>query len=104
VNPINRREFLMKSGAGLAIAAGSTLWSDLLLTDKVSADSFGLFEERFGVTKSDIKKVLSIANSRGGEFSELYFQYKISNSINMEEGIIKETSESNCKFRRSYDF
>ena len=84
----------MKSGAGLAIAAGSTLWSDLLLTDKVSADSFGLFEERFGVTKSDIKKVLSIANSRGGEFSELYFQYKISNSINMEEGIIKETSES----------
>ena len=84
----------MKSGAGLAVVAGSTLWSDLLVAGRAPVTAFALFEERFGVTKSDIKKVLSIAKSRGGEFSELYFQYKISNSINMEEGIIKETAEN----------
>ena len=90
---INRREFLMKSGTGLAVAVGSTLWFDLLMAGKVPAGSLSLFEERFGVTKDDIRKILSIAKSRGGDFSELYFQYKISNYINMEEGIIKESLE-----------
>ncbi|MBC8183538.1 TldD/PmbA family protein [candidate division KSB1 bacterium] len=83
----------MKRVARLAVA-GSSLWSDLLLESKVPADALDSFEAWFGVTKSEIKKVLSIAKSRGGEFSELYFQYKISNSINMEEGIIKETAET----------
>lgn len=94
MKPINRREFLMKSGTGLAVAVGSTLWFDLLMAGKVPANSFKLFEERFGVTQNDVKKILAIAKSRGGEFSELYFQYGISNSINLEEGIIKDTSEN----------
>jgi len=57
-------------------------------------DTMDLFEAYFQVSKNDVTKILTIANSRGGDFAELYFQYKISNSINMEEGIIKETAES----------
>ncbi|HDP98434.1 MAG TPA: hypothetical protein ENN22_04520 [bacterium] len=84
----------MKSGTGLAAVAGSTLWFDLLLAGKIPGHSMAMFESRFGVTQQDLNKILQIANSRGGDFAELYLQYKISNSINMEEGIIKETSEN----------
>ena len=94
IEAINRREFLMNSGTSSGVAVGSTLWFDLLLAGKIPAAAVTLFEKRFGVTQNDIKKLLNIALSRGGEFSELYFQYQISNSLNMEEGIIKETSEN----------
>ncbi len=91
---INRREFLMKSGTGLAVAVGSTLWFDLLMAGKVPANALSMFEKRFGITQKNIRDLLEVAKSKGGDFSELYFQYRISNSINMEEDIIKETSEN----------
>ena len=84
----------MKSGTGLAVAIGSPLWYDMLMAGTIPEGSLALFENRFGVTKESIQKVLQLAKSKGGDFSELYFQYRISNSINMEEDIIKETSES----------
>ena len=83
----------MKSDARLAVV-GSSLSSNLPMKNKVAVDTMDSFEEQFGVTKNELKNVLTLAKSRGGDFSELYFQYKISNSINMEEGIIKETAES----------
>lgn len=66
----------MKSGTGLAFVAGSTLWFDLLLAGKTPANSLSVFEERFGVTQQDMKKLLTLAKSKGGEFSELFFQYQ----------------------------
>jgi len=83
----------VKSDARLAVV-GSSLSSNLPMKNKVAVDTMDSFEEQFGVTKNELKNVLTLAKSRGGDFSELYFQYKISNSINMEEGIIKETAES----------
>jgi TldD protein len=52
------------------------------------------FEERFGVSREDMKKILEIALSKGGEFSELFFEYRINNSVQMEEDIIKDSSEN----------
>lgn len=48
----------------------------------------------FGLDKNIFSKVISEALSVGGDFADIYFQYSISNSINMEEDIIKNTSES----------
>ncbi len=83
----------MKSASGIAVAADSSLWYDLLRVGKLPVDALAIFERRFGVTRADIQKILAIAMASGGEFSELYFQYKIANSINLEEGLIKESSE-----------
>jgi len=91
---MNRRDFLKKSGAGLAAGIASSLWFDLLAHGKIPSLSSGLFEERFGVSPEDMRKILEIALSKGGEFSELFFEYRILNSVRMEEDIIKDSSEN----------
>ncbi|NOZ61496.1 MAG: TldD/PmbA family protein [Calditrichaeota bacterium] len=67
---------------------------DQLLSGNLPQGTIYLFENRFGVSVEGMQKLLSLALSRGGEFSELYFQYHISHSVTMEEDIIKRTSEN----------
>lgn len=52
------------------------------------------FEDHFSLSKEDMEKILNIALSLGGDFSEIFLEYRLFNSINMEEDIIKETSEN----------
>ena len=91
---IKRRDFLRTGGIGLAATLTSGFWLDMLARGSAPHPSATFFEERFGVTREQMKKILEIALSKGGDFSELYFEYKISNSVRMEEDIIKDSSES----------
>jgi TldD protein len=52
------------------------------------------FEDHFQISDAQRKKVLKLALSRGGEFSEIYAEYRVYSFINMEEDIVKETAES----------
>lgn len=52
------------------------------------------FENHLKIPNDDLQKALNTALSQGGDFSEIYLEYKIYNFINMEEDIIKETAES----------
>jgi len=52
------------------------------------------FENHFQLSRADLKNILNIALSRGGDFSEIFLEYRTYNLINMEEEIIKETAES----------
>jgi TldD protein len=53
-----------------------------------------MFENHFQLSKDDLHKILSVSLSKGGDFSEIFLEYRIYNVINMEEDIIKETAES----------
>lgn len=46
------------------------------------------------MSTTDLKKILSLALSRGGDFADIFLEYRTSLSILMEEDIIKESSES----------
>lgn len=50
--------------------------------------------DKTGLELNQIKKLLGLALSTGGDFADLFLEYHISRSIMMEEDIIKETSES----------
>ena len=52
------------------------------------------YQDRFGLSDEDLRKVLQTALARGGDFADLYLEYRGYSSINMEEDIIKETAES----------
>jgi len=52
------------------------------------------FEDHFGMAEAETRKLLELSLSRGGEFAEIYCEYRIYSFINMEEDIIKETAES----------
>jgi len=53
-----------------------------------------VYEDHFHISNDDILKILNIALSQGGNFSEIFLEYNTYNLINMEEDIIKETAES----------
>ena len=89
---IKRRDFLKKSGLCLAAASTSGLWFDKLFADSVPSQT-NIFTQRFGVQNVDMKKILSVALSKGGSFSELFFEYTTTNSVMMEEGIVKTAAE-----------
>ncbi|MFC1726021.1 TldD/PmbA family protein [candidate division KSB1 bacterium] len=90
---INRREFIKKGIGGTVLIMGSSFFFDMLKCGK-APDPNTVFGKYFGVTKEDMGKVLQVALSKGGEYSDLFFEYKISHGINMEEDIIKSTSEN----------
>jgi TldD protein len=52
------------------------------------------FEDHFSLSPDDLLNILNIALSRGGDFAEIYLEYRMFSSIHMEEDIIKETAES----------
>ncbi len=52
------------------------------------------FEDRFHLSKTELGRILNTALSKGGDFAEVYLEYRIYSFINMEEDIIKETAES----------
>lgn len=89
---IDRRDFLKKSGLGIAAAATTGLWADSLFAGLSPASN--LFTERFGISQEDMQAILNVALSKGGHFSELFFEYRISNTVMMEEAIVKSASEN----------
>jgi len=52
------------------------------------------YEDHFHVPKDDLEKILDVALSTGGEFAEIFLEYRAYNFVNMEDDIIKETAET----------
>ncbi|HVP90636.1 MAG TPA: TldD/PmbA family protein [Terriglobales bacterium] len=50
--------------------------------------------EPFAIDPADLRQVLSLALSSGGDFAEVYMEHRTYDLVNMEEDIIKETAES----------
>lgn len=88
---ISRRDFLIKAGAA---AVTYPLWSNALFTACNKEGTNVMEEGIFGFEKEKLRKILDKALSKGGEFADLYFEREISNSVNMEEEIIKSSSQS----------
>jgi TldD protein len=57
-------------------------------------DAIGFFLERYGLTRGDLNDLLGLALARGGDYADLYFEYRTSNTIGLEEQIIKSVSKS----------
>jgi TldD protein len=49
---------------------------------------------RFGLEPANLRKILDLALSSGGDFAEIYMERRAYDFVNMEEDIIKETAES----------
>src|SRR5438874_10273018 len=55
--------------------------------------SRAIFFEDYNLTIADLERYLSEALSRGGEYADLYFEYRINHSIVLEEQIIKSATK-----------
>src|SRR6266436_8353792 len=52
-----------------------------------------IFFERYNVTVRDLERYLTEALSRGGDYADLYFEYRINHSIVLEEQIVKSATK-----------
>ncbi len=91
---LNRREFMKRAGLGAGALMASGLISGAAFTGCGPGGGDAMSESYFGFTKEDIRKLLETALSKGGDFSELFFEHKQANSVTMQEDIIKSSSES----------
>ncbi|MFY9573997.1 MAG: metalloprotease TldD [Blastocatellia bacterium] len=60
----------------------------------MSRDAIKFFFDRYGLTSGDIDRLLATALARGGDYADLYFEYRVANSVNIEEQIIKQAAKS----------
>src|SRR5215471_8922624 len=60
----------------------------------MSRDAIRFFFEHYGLTARDLNELLGVALGRGGDYADLYFEYRTANSVNIEEQIVKSASKS----------
>jgi TldD protein len=60
----------------------------------MSTEAIKFFLGRYGLTSGDIDKLLGTALARGGDYADLYFEYRVGNAVSMEEQIVKQAARS----------
>jgi len=60
----------------------------------MSTDAIKFFQDRYGLTNADIENLLATALARGGDYADLYFEYRVANAVNIEEQIVKQAAKS----------
>ncbi len=53
-----------------------------------------VYVDHFGLSQADLRAVLGVALSSGGDFAEIFMEHRTYDFIDMEEDIIKETAEA----------
>ncbi len=89
----NRRDFIKTGGAVMigSLAAPSFLGGCAGgSTKKAAGISFAL--NHFGVSESDMKKVLTAALEKGGDYADLFFEHTYRNSVGLQDGEVNRAS------------
>ena len=87
---MKRRDFLITSGTALIGAAVLPQLSCTAMPD-VSAD-LAVMLKHFGVSKSDLRKVITVALEKGGDFADMFFEHTLSNSIGLQDKEVNRAS------------
>lgn len=85
---MNRRDFALKGSLAASAVAGSDFWLNSLVAGAAGTAPSHL-DNYFHVAKGDISKLLSACLSKGADFADLYFEYRITSSLTYEEDIVR---------------
>ncbi|MDH6312231.1 TldD protein [Parabacteroides sp. PFB2-10] len=96
---MRRREFIKTGGMVMlgSLAAPSLLGETLSSGAINQAVSIPYALEHFGVTESDLRKVLTAALEKGGDYADLFFEHSFSNNISLQDGAVN-SAHSNIDF------
>jgi TldD protein len=53
-----------------------------------------IFADRFGLTPGDLDRLLSTALAKGGDYADLYLEYRVKDMLALEEGVLKSAAKS----------
>jgi TldD protein len=89
MQPISRRKFIR----GTALAGGALMMMPGLercsLADIKNSGNY--FLKEFGINENLCRKLLAKALAKGGDFADLYFEYKVSNYLGLEDGKVNQS-------------
>lgn len=89
---LTRRTVIGAGAAALATVATSDLFDlSSVLASPGTTQGIGYFA-RFGVTEKLIRETLSQALSKGGDYADVFFQHRVSNSLALEDGSVNRAS------------
>ena len=89
---LTRRTVIGAGAAALATVAVSDLFHvSSALAKTGPTEGVGYFA-RFGVTDKLVRETLSQALSKGGDYADVFFQHRVSNSLALEDGAVNRAS------------
>jgi TldD protein len=91
---LTRREFIGYGAATLAAASATELLAACATAPVRSgggASGIGYFA-RFGIDEPLMRETLAAALSRGGDYAELFFQHRVTESMSLEDGEVNRAS------------
>ena len=93
---MDRRNFIRTGGLALAGAvAAPTFASDLTGNKEAAPVSSAM--QHFGITHADVRKTLTAALEKGGDYADLFFEHTYTNSVALQDGAVNR-SNSNIDF------
>ena len=51
------------------------------------------FDEKYGVTETDLERYLAAALAAGGEYADLYFEHRATTSVSLDESLVKGATQ-----------
>ncbi|MFA6956891.1 MAG: metallopeptidase TldD-related protein [Thermoanaerobaculia bacterium] len=91
-NGIDRRAFVQATATTAAALAVTDLFGlGNAFAGTGPRDGIGYFS-RFGVTETLIKETLGVALSKGGDYADLFFQHRLTNTMALEDGAVNRAS------------
>jgi TldD protein len=86
---MKRRDFMLKGSLAAAAVATSDLWVSRIVAGEKATNTLPILDTYFNVGKEDMDKLLAAALSKGADFADLFFEYRISSSLQFEEDQVK---------------
>ena len=93
---VNRRSFIK---TGSAVAAGSMILPPFMQScqNVQISENVKSYLDHFEVSTEMLQKVIATAMSKGGDYADLFFEHKTSNSLGLEDGKVNR-AYSNIDF------
>lgn len=86
---MKRRDFIVKGAFTLGAVATSDLWLGKMVAGETDMLKTNLLDTYFNVTQQQINQILAACLSKGAEFADVFFEYRITSSLSFEEDIVK---------------
>jgi len=85
---MKRRDFMVKGSLALAAVATSDQWLGRVVAGE-EMRNLPILATYFQVGKEDLNRLLGAALSKGADFADLFFEYRISSNLSFEEDQVK---------------
>ena len=84
---MKRRDFIKTSSSALI---GTAVLPQMLHSCQMNDMSVNLSKmlAHFGVTENDLRRVITVALEKGGDYADLYFEHTLSNGLALQDGAV----------------